>query len=156
MADIASIYTDDGRVAVVFLMDQAKRYVALRMLKREKPNDLVKSIASGWVKHFGATRYLRIDEAKGFAAEHLSDLRSEHNSVLEIAPAECHNWLGSVKRKHQVVRRTLELNMAEKGNRTRSMLQEAITYCPSQVNNMSYTRGTFLFRGCWEDRLRMR
>ena len=30
--------------------------------------DLVKSIAMGWIKHFGVPRYLRIDEAKGFAA----------------------------------------------------------------------------------------
>lgn len=101
----------------------------------------MKSIARGWVKHFGTPRYLRIDEAKGFAAQHVRDWCSEHNITLEIAPAECHNWLGSVERKHQVVRRTLELYMAEKGKRTRSMLREAVTYCPGQINNLSYTRG---------------
>ena len=141
LADTAWIDTDEGRVPVITMMDQATRYVALRMLKSEKSKDLVKSIVRGWVKHFGTPRYLRLDEAKGFAAQYLRDWCSEHNIVLEIAPAECHNWLGSVERKHQVVRRTLELYMAEKGTRDKKTLEEATHYCPGQINNLSFTRG---------------
>ena len=96
------------------MMDQATRYVALRIVKDEKSATLVKGIEKGWIKRCGTPRYLRIDEAKGFAATYLRDWCSERGIMLGIAPAESHNWLGSVERKHQVVRKALELYMAER------------------------------------------
>ena len=37
------------------------------------------------------------------------DWCSEQIVILEIAPVESHNWIGSIERKHQVVRRILEI-----------------------------------------------
>ena len=141
MADTAWIDTDDGRVCVMTMMDQATRYIALRIMKSEQSVDLVKGLERGWIKHFAVPRYLRIDEGKGFAAQHLRDWCSDHNIILEIAPAEAHNWIGSIERKHQVVRRTLELYMADRGIRDKKTLLEAAIYCPGQINSLSYTRG---------------
>ena len=39
-------------------------------------------------------KYLRVDEAKGWASQALRDWTSAHGVTLEVAPAECHNWLG--------------------------------------------------------------
>eukprot|EP00438_Fugacium_kawagutii_P005098 Skav221528 [mRNA] locus=scaffold1248:283612:287211:- [translate_table: standard] len=122
-------------------MDQATRYIALRLMKSEKSVDLVKGIERGWIKHFSVPKYLRIDEGKGFAAQHLRDWCSDHNIILEIAPAEAHNWIGSIERKHQVIRRSLELYMEDRGARDRKTLLEAAIYCPGQINSLSYTRG---------------
>ena len=60
-----------------------------------------------WIKQFGVPRFLRTDEAKGWASRMLRDWASDKNIALEIAPAEAHNWLGAVERKHQVIRRAL-------------------------------------------------
>ena len=141
MADTAWIDTSDGRCCIMTLMDQATRYVCLRVMNDEKSTSLVKSIERGWIKHFGSPRYLRIDEGKGFAATYLRDWCSERGIMLEIAPAESHNWLGSVERKHQVVRKALELYMDERGQRSKKMLAEAAIYCPGQINSLSYTKG---------------
>ena len=84
---------------------------------------------------------MRIDEAKGFAAQHLREWCSQHNIILEIAPAEAHNWIGAIERKHQVVRRALEIYMDDRGGRNVKSLLEAAIYCPGQINNMSYTNG---------------
>ena len=141
MADTTWVDTDDGRVCVMVMMDHATRYVALRIMKSEKSVDLVKGLERGWIKHFSLPKILRIDEAKGFAAQHLREWCSEHGVALEVAPAEAHNWIGAIERRHQVVRRTLELYMDEKGERTKKTLLEAAIYCPGQINNLNYTNG---------------
>ena len=130
MADTAWIDTAEGRCCIMTLMDQATRYVCLRVMSDEKSTSLVKGIERGWIKHFGSPRYIRIDEGKGFAATYLRDWCSERGIMLEIAPAESHNWLGSVERKHQVVRKAMELYMDERGSRSKKMLAEAAIYCP--------------------------
>ena len=61
--------------------------------------------------------------------------------ILEIAPAESHNWIGSIERKHQVVRKSLEIYMQERGKRDKKTPEEAAIYCPGQINSLSYTRG---------------
>ena len=139
-ADSAWIEVKGGRRCVLTIMDQATRYVAVRLLESEKSTDLVKGVERAWIKQFGVPKFLRIDEAKGWAAAVLRDWASQHNVTLEIAPAECHNWLGSVERKHQVVRRALEIYMDAKGERNLSNLKEALVYTPGQVNQLSFTR----------------
>ena len=141
LADTAWVDTDDGRCCMMTMMDQATRYVAIRIMKDEQSVTLVKGLERGWIKHFGVPKYLRIDEGKGFAATHLRDWCSDHGIMLEIAPAESHNWLGSIERKHQVVRKAVELYMLDKGKKTKKTLLEAAIYCPGQINSMSYTRG---------------
>ena len=141
MADTAWIDTDDGRVCVMTLMDQATRYVAIRIMKSERSVDLVKGIERSWIKHFSIPKYIRVDEGKGFAAKYLRDWCSERNVILEIAPAESHNWISSIERKHQVVRKSLEIYMQERGKRDKKTLEEAAIYCPGQINSLSYTRG---------------
>lgn len=54
--------------------------------------------------------------------------------ILEVAPAEAHNWLGVLERKHQVVRRSLEPYMDEVGGATLPALREACIYVPPRIN----------------------
>ncbi|CAJ1358550.1 unnamed protein product [Effrenium voratum] len=123
VVDSAWINTDTGRKCVLTILDQATRYVAVRILKAGRAEELIKGIAKGW-----ASRMLR-----GWA--------SDKNIALEIAPAEAHNWLGAVERKHQVIRRALELFMEDANNKTEKGLLQASIYVPGQVNAMSMTRG---------------
>ena len=87
LADTACVDADDGLCCMMTMMDQATRYVAIRIMKDEQSVTLVKRLERGWIKHFGTPRYLRIDEGKGFAATRLRDWCSEHGIMLEIAPA---------------------------------------------------------------------
>ena len=141
VADSAWVDTTEGRKCVLTLMDQATRYVAIRLLSSEKATDFIKGVERAWIKQFGVPKMLRVDEAKAWSSEALRQWTSEHGISLEVAPAESHHWLGAVERKHQVVRRALELYMDSKGGRTFANLKEAAVYVPSQVNNMSFVRG---------------
>ena len=141
VADSAWIDTTSGRRCILTLMCQATRYVAVRLLASEKATDFIKGVERAWIKQFGVPKYLRVDEAKGWASQALRDWTSDNGIVLEVAPAECHSWLGSVERKHQVVRRAVELFMDDRGERNVSNLKDALVYIPGQVNNMSFVRG---------------
>ncbi|CAE7354048.1 GIP [Symbiodinium microadriaticum] len=141
MADSAWVDLEGGRRCVLTVMDQATRYVAVRLLESERATEFIKGIERSWIKQFGVPKMLRIDEAKGWSSKALREWTSMNNITLEIAPAECHNWLGAVERKHQVVRRALEIYMDEKGGRTLSHLKEALVYVPGQINNLSFVRG---------------
>ncbi|CAJ1383601.1 unnamed protein product [Effrenium voratum] len=94
VVDSAWINTDTGRKCVLTILDQATRYVAVRILKAERVEELIKGIERAWIKQFGVPRSLRTDEAKGWASRMLRDWASDKNIALEIAPAEAHNWLG--------------------------------------------------------------
>ena len=141
LADSAWVDTKDGRKCVLTLMCQATRYVAVRVLHSEKSTEFVKGIERSWVKHFGPPKYLRVDEAKGWSSQFVREWCADHNVTIEVAPAEAHSWLGACERRHQVVRRALELYMDEKGERTVKTLAEAAIYIPSQVNNLSFVKG---------------
>ncbi|CAE7220782.1 spa [Symbiodinium microadriaticum] len=141
LADSAWVDTKDGRKCVLTLMCQATRYVAVRVLHSEKSTEFIKGIERSWVKHFGTPKFLRVDEAKGWNSQFVREWCADHNVTIEVAPAEAHSWLGACERRHQVVRRALELYMDEKGERTVKTLAEAAIYVPGQVNNLSFVKG---------------
>ena len=141
MLDSAWIDTTDGRACVLTIMCQATRYVALRILKSDTSKDLLKGLERAWTKHYGVPKIIRIDEAKGWSAALVRDWCSDHGVELEIAPAEAHNYLGAVERRHQVVRRALELFMEDQNDRSRQGLLQASIFVPSQVNQLSTVKG---------------
>ena len=67
-ADSAWIETTSGRKCLLTLMDQATRYIAVRLLHSEQGTDFIKGVERAWIKQFGCLKYLRVDEAKGWAS----------------------------------------------------------------------------------------
>ena len=98
-----------GRRCVLTVVDYATRYCAIRILNSEKAEEFTKGLERCWLKHFGIPKILRIDEAKGWASKHVKEWASSRGITLELQPAEQHSWLGVVERKHQLIRRCLEL-----------------------------------------------
>ena len=141
MLDSAWIDTDDGRMCVLTIMCQATRFVTIRVLASEQSKELLKGLERAWIKHFGVPKIIRIDEAKGWSATLIREWCSDHGVELEIAPAEAHSWLGAVERRHQVVRRSLELYMEDRQDRTRTGLREAAIFVPGQINLLSSVKG---------------
>ena len=104
----------DGRLCILTFMDQATRFISVRLIKTESSEQFIKGLERAWIKNLGVPKYLRVDEAKGWAAKALREWCSDHGVILEVAPGEAHSWLGAVERKHQVVRRAMELYMDDK------------------------------------------
>ena len=141
VVDSAWIQLGKERQCILTVVDEATRYTTVRILNSEKAPEFVKGLERSWIRHFGVPKYLRVDSAKGWEARAVRDWCADKGIILEVAPAEAHNWLGVVERKHQVVRRSLELYMDELGGATLSALREACIYVPPRINQMSFTRG---------------
>ncbi|CAJ1343452.1 unnamed protein product, partial [Effrenium voratum] len=92
---------------VVTVMDQATRYVAIRLLKTEQSVDFIKGMERSWVKHWGCPRFVRADEAKGWAslAPLLSPTIGWGQSSGSIKLCAGH-WSSSWMRRAAAMRRT--------------------------------------------------
>ncbi|CAL1164318.1 unnamed protein product, partial [Cladocopium goreaui] len=130
-----------GRQCVLTIVDHATRFCAVRILRSETAEEFTKGIERMWFKHFGVPKHLRIDEAKGWASKHVREWASSRAINLEVQPAEQHTWLGVVERKHQVVRRALELYQDDLGRHDLSALKEAAIYVPHAINQTAMVRG---------------
>eukprot|EP00438_Fugacium_kawagutii_P011914 Skav221382 [mRNA] locus=scaffold7016:18304:23637:- [translate_table: standard] len=130
-----------GRQCVLTIVDHATRYCAVRILKAESADEFTKGVERCWFKHFGLPKYLRIDEAKGWSSKHVREWASSRGIILEIQPAEQHSWLGVVERKHQVIRRALELYQDDYGEHSLAALKEAATYVPHAINQTTFVKG---------------
>ena len=130
-----------GRQCVMTIVDHATRYCAVRILKAETAEEFTKGVERCWFKHFGSPKILRIDEAKGWSSKHVREWAASRSIALEVQPAEQHSWLGVVERKHQVVRRALELYQDDIGRHDLSALKEAAIYVPHTINQMEMVRG---------------
>ena len=86
-------------------------------------------------------KIIRVDEAKGWASKHVREWCSSRGMSLEVQPAEQHSWLGVVERKHQVIRRALELYQDEIGRHDLHALKEAAIYVPHAINQHSFRKG---------------
>lgn len=141
VCDSSWIQLGPERQCILTLVDEATRYLVVRILKSEKSTEFVKGVERAWVRHFGVPSYIRVDSAKGWESRAVRDWCSDHGVILEVAPAESHNWLGVVERRHQVVRRALELYMEDMGGASLASLKEAAIFVPPKINMMSFTRG---------------
>ena len=130
-----------GRQCVMTIVDHATRYCSVRILKAETAEEFTKGVERCWFKHFGAPKILRIDEAKGWSSKHVREWASSRSIALEVQPAEQHSWLGVVERKHQVVRRALELYQDDIGRHDLPALKEAAIYVPHTINQMEMVKG---------------
>ena len=123
------------------IIDHATRYCAVRILQSERADEFTKGLERAWVKHFGVPKILRIDEAKGWSSQHVREWATQRGVTLEVQPAENHSWLGVVERKHQVVRRALELFMDQCDSHDLKSLKKAALYVPHSINQLSFHRG---------------
>ena len=130
-----------GRQCVLTLVDHATRYCSIRIIKSEKAEEFTKGVERSWIKHFGLPKIIRVDEAKGWASKHVREWCSSRGISLEVQPAEQHSWLGVVERKHQVIRRALELYQDEIQRHDLKGLKEAAIYIPHAINQHSFHRG---------------
>ena len=133
------VYT--GRQCVLTIIDHATRYCAVRILRSEKAEEFTKGLERAWFKHFGLPKVLRIDEAKGWSSKHVREWAASRGIEIEVQPAESHSWLSVVERKHQVVRRALELYQDDIGRHDLAALKEAAVYVPHSINQLSFHRG---------------
>lgn len=90
------------------------------------------------MRHFGSPQTLQIDELRGWSSDALRTWASD----LEISPGQAHARLGVLERRHQVLRRAIELYLAQRQRQpTAEAVKQALVYVIPQINNTPNLQG---------------
>ena len=122
-------------VPVVTMLDAGTKFLAARMLKKETTQDFVHAVERGWVRRFGPPTALHIDFHRVWSSDAFRDDVTEHDVELIISPGEANNRLAQLERRHHVLRRSIEIYMADHQMDNLDGFKEALTYVIPQINS---------------------
>ena len=133
-ADVMWLKTKDKKIPVMSFLDEATKYQTAILLRGETSADFIRSIEKGWVKHFGLPRQLHTDEGRGWTSQEMVDWTSNHDVNHTISPGEAHTRLSLVERRHAVLRKALEIFMADLKIDGHKGVRQALIYVVPQLN----------------------
>ena len=129
-------------IPVLAIIDSNTKLMAARVLDSEKTPDLIQAVERSWTKHFGPPTTLQVDDHRGWSSETLRNWASDHGIFLNINPGQAHARLGILERRHQVLRRAVELYIADTNSTiNRDTVAQALTYVIPQINNTPNLQG---------------
>ena len=148
LADTMWIQLSTGHsrpIPVLTVIDSSTKLMAARVLNSEQTSDFISTLERGWVRHFGPPHTLQIDEARGWSSEALRSWSSDHGIFLEISPGQAHTRLSVLERRHQVLRRAVELfvqqHLQQHDVEPRAAIETALIYVVPQINNVPNIHG---------------
>ena len=113
LADTMWVTLPGGKtVPVLSMMDAATRYLVARPLGTESSDQFLRALERGWIKLFGAPAALQVDAHPSWCSAAVRDWATQHSIELLISPGEAHNRLAQVERRHQVLRRAIDVFLA--------------------------------------------
>ena len=101
----------------------------------------MKALERGWFRHFGIPKELITDEGRGWLHETMTNMLAEQNILHTVAPGEAHTRMGVVERRHQVLRKAVEIYMDDRGLQDLDGLRQALAYVLPQVNSAPTVAG---------------
>ena len=126
---------------ILVVSDATTRLCAARLLHDETPESFQKGLERAWIRSFGPMRILQVDEHRSWASDHIKTW-SGHNSIqLMISPGQAHERLAIIERRHQVIRRAVDLFLLESKDFTPEGIINALNYVIPQINRMPSVQG---------------
>ena len=140
-ADVMWVKVKDRKFPILSLLDQATRYQAAGVLHGERSEHFLSVLERHWVRHFGCPKTLLTDEGRGWASDEFQEWVSAHMVEHLVAPGEAHTRLALVERRHAVLRKAVEIYMADLGLSDRDGLRQALAYTIPQLNSSTTVAG---------------
>ena len=126
---------------ILVISDATTRLCAARLLPDETPDSFQKGLERSWIRSFGPMRLLQVDEHRSWASDHIKTWAGQHSIQLMISPGQAHERLAIIERRHQVIRRALDLFLLESKEYTPDGVINALNYVIPQVNRMPNVQG---------------
>ncbi|CAE7831349.1 unnamed protein product, partial [Symbiodinium microadriaticum] len=134
LSDTVWLQVLDKTVPVITMMDAATRYVAARVVRRATSTEFLQALERGWIRVFGPPRTLFVDSHRAWGSDEVMRYATEHGVELVISPGEAHERLAQLERRHQVLRRAVELYLEENPPTGQESLVEALCFVIPQLN----------------------
>lgn len=98
---------------ILVISDATTRLCAARLLQDETPDSFQKGLERAWIRSFGPMRLLQVDEHRSWASDQFKTWAGNHSIQMTISPGQAHERLAIIERRHQVIRRALDLFLLE-------------------------------------------
>ena len=126
---------------ILVISDATTRLCAARLLPDETPESFQKGLERAWIRSFGPMRLLQVDEHRSWASDHIKTWAGQNSIQMMISPGQAHERLAIIERRHQVIRRSLDLFLLESRDYTPDGIINALNYVIPQVNRMPNVQG---------------
>ena len=134
--------TSKGRkIAVLVMIDTATRYMAARTIPDETSGSLRKALEREWIRIFGPPKQLSVDEWSGWGSDEMAQWGGEHAIEMRISPGQAHTRTSVVERRHQLLRKSLSIFMAENKLYTLDGLHQALSWTVPCLNQSTFVNG---------------
>ena len=141
-SDVLWLKLGDKKIPVLSMVDTATKYQAGAVIYGEKTSDFLHALERCWIRHFGCPSVLVTDEGRGWASDEMMSWAASHNVQHMISPEEAHtSRLSLVERRHQVLRKSLEVYMDDLQLTSVNGLREALAYTLPQINSTPSVAG---------------
>ena len=140
-SDVLRLKLGEKKVPILSIVDTATKYQAGAVVYGEKTADFLHALERCWIRHFGCPSVLVTDEGRGWASDEMMTWAANHNIQHMISPGEAHTRLSLVERRHQILRKSLEVYLDDMKLSTINGLREALAYTLPQINSTPSVAG---------------
>ena len=134
LADVFWVKPGNVKYPVLSIVDAATKYQTAAVIHAEKGDDYIAAIERCWVRHFGLPQIFATDEGRGWLGAEFNSWTSTHGILHEVAPGEAHQKLALVERRHQILRKAIEVYMQDMSLMGTNGIRQALCYVLPQIN----------------------
>ena len=132
--DVLWIRLGKDKFPILSILNQCTKYQVATLLPSERGEHLVHGLERAWVKHFGIPQVLCSDEGRGWVGDAMNAWTTTNSVLHDVAPGEAHTRLALVERRHQVLRKAVEIFLTDRSLEGTSGIRSALTYVLPQIN----------------------
>ena len=126
---------------ILVMVDEATRYTMARVIQDERGITLQKAFERSWVRMHGPPVRLFVDEGTGWAADATMAWAEEHAIEMKISPGQSHTRTSVVERRHQLLRKSMQLFMKENELNNLDGVQDALSWVIPTLNDHTFVNG---------------
>eukprot|EP00435_Cladocopium_sp_Y103_P071760 s20_g38.t1 len=142
-ADAMWLELGKKRVAILSMVGectQCTRYMAARIVSDEKPPSPIKAMERSWIGFHGPMRQLKVDEYAGWGSSAFATWAENHD-IEKISPGEAHTRTCVVERRHQLLRRAIQIYMDDNEISGVDAVHEALVWVVPSLNEHTFVNG---------------
>ena len=140
-ADVFYIKLQSMKHPVMSIIDTATKYVMACVVHKEDAEHYIKALEKMWIRHFGVPMELVADEGRPWLGGKFEEWTSSLGLHHKVAPGEAHERIALVERRHQVLRKAVEIYMDDLQLTDPRGIKEALTYIVPQQNAVPSVSG---------------
>ena len=129
------------KIGILVMVDEASRYMMARTIPDEQSQSLQKAFERSWVRLHGPPGKLFVDEHPAFGSDSTMRWAEEHGIELRISPGQSHTRTSLVERRHQLLRKSVQVFMKEHGLRDLAGLHDALNWVVPSLNDHTFVNG---------------